>query len=671
MSENLNVTQSPPFKRSGADISPRKSGGNVIDINTQTFSTSPTVGSFAEGKMYYDATNKTMAAMIDSDVTLQIGQEDLMICKKATAGDISNGDVVYMSGADSGFPTIELAQADSFATSVVTAVATQDITSGSTGLVTRRGRVNGLDTDVAEGWSAGDVLYLSSTVAGRLTNVNPGTFNEIESRVARVITVDNTVGVIYVDLFRTSRLTDLADTTIATPSTDDVLKYNGTEWVNGSNIAVSGSAGITFYPDHTNILPADTENLYALDSLLKVPSGGAEEVDAISCTNNTVMGDAYLYNTALGTTKIDAGEWKFNIYASVSSVRFGRESYITGNIFHVVVETDTITTTGTGTSRTATASGGTIFIAGDANADITLCGYVQTPKGLYQITGYTSATVVTIATPTAYVNETTQAFSTWKYKFGAPTPIITSLTTDYALYSLSSVQSEITIATTDKIGGIMFGTSDNTTTVNFVYNGTEHYSNFTAPLLTNHNDLPGLNGGASTEYYHLTLAQHTIATQEANTTLSGYLSTTDWDTFNGKAESDQTMYIGTTGVDIDRTTAALTLAGIRITPRVGTEVSSATPTINTDNVDAHSITALGLAITSMTTNLSGTPTNFQKLTIRILDNGTARTIAWGASFEDAGQVLPTTTVISKLLTAGFIYNTVTSKWGCVAVVNET
>ena len=28
--------------------------------------------------------------------------------------------------------------------------------------------------------------------------------------------------------------------------------------------------------------------------------------------------------------------------------------------------------------------------------------------------------------------------------------------------------------------------------------------------------------------------------------------------------------------------------------------------------------------------------------------------------------LPTTTVISKVLTVGFIYDTVTSKWGCVA-----
>jgi hypothetical protein len=114
----------------------------------------------------------------------------------------------------------------------------------------------------------------------------------------------------------------------------------------------------------------------------------------------------------------------------------------------------------------------------------------------------------------------------------------------------------------------------------------------------------------------------------------------------------------------------MTFTNKRITPRVTSEASSATPTINTDNSDAHSITALAADITSFTTNLSGTPTNFQKLIIRIKDNGTARTIAWGASFESKGVVLPTTTVISKVLTVGFIYDTVTSKWGCVASSQE-
>jgi hypothetical protein len=43
---------------------------------------------------------------------------------------------------------------------------------------------------------------------------------------------------------------------------------------------------------------------------------------------------------------------------------------------------------------------------------------------------------------------------------------------------------------------------------------------------------------------------------------------------------------------------------------------------------------------------------------------------WGASFEAKGVDLPTTTVISKVLTVGFIYDRVASKWGCVASAQE-
>lgn len=109
-----------------------------------------------------------------------------------------------------------------------------------------------------------------------------------------------------------------------------------------------------------------------------------------------------------------------------------------------------------------------------------------------------------------------------------------------------------------------------------------------------------------------------------------------------------------------------TLTNKRITKRTGTTPSSGTPTINTDTVDFYSITAQAAAITSFTTNLSGTPTEAQTLWIAITDNGTARAITWGTSFEASTVALPTTTVISTRLDVGFVWNTVTSKWRCIA-----
>lgn len=113
-----------------------------------------------------------------------------------------------------------------------------------------------------------------------------------------------------------------------------------------------------------------------------------------------------------------------------------------------------------------------------------------------------------------------------------------------------------------------------------------------------------------------------------------------------------------------------TLTNKAVTPRSNTITSSATPTINTDTTDIFTITALAATITSMTTNLSGTIANGQKIIIRFLDNGTARPITWGTSYASRGDTLPTTTVISKYLYVGLIGNTTTSKWDCVAVAQE-
>jgi hypothetical protein len=106
-----------------------------------------------------------------------------------------------------------------------------------------------------------------------------------------------------------------------------------------------------------------------------------------------------------------------------------------------------------------------------------------------------------------------------------------------------------------------------------------------------------------------------------------------------------------------------TLTNKRITPRIGSATSSATPTINTDNVDRYDLTAQSADITSFTSNLSGTPTNGQALWISI--KGTAaRAITWGASFESGAATLPTTTVTTDRLDVLFVWNAVTSKWRC-------
>lgn len=149
---------------------------------------------------------------------------------------------------------------------------------------------------------------------------------------------------------------------------------------------------------------------------------------------------------------------------------------------------------------------------------------------------------------------------------------------------------------------------------------------------------------------------------------------------NGKTLTiDNTMeFAGTDSQVYTFPSASATIVGLattqtitnkRITKRSSaTAGPGATPTINTDTTDVAVFTALATAITSMTTNLSGTPVQGDTLRIAFTDNGTARAITWGASFESSGNVtLPSTTVLSVRLDVGFIWNTVTSKWRCVAI----
>lgn len=110
---------------------------------------------------------------------------------------------------------------------------------------------------------------------------------------------------------------------------------------------------------------------------------------------------------------------------------------------------------------------------------------------------------------------------------------------------------------------------------------------------------------------------------------------------------------GTNSASVATVGGTQTLTNKRITKRTATVASSATPTINTDNVDFFTITALAVDITNMSTNLSGTPTTGDRLEIWITGTAT-RAIAWGASFTATTVALPTTTSSTATLKVFFI-----------------
>lgn len=67
---------------------------------------------------------------------------------------------------------------------------------------------------------------------------------------------------------------------------------------------------------------------------------------------------------------------------------------------------------------------------------------------------------------------------------------------------------------------------------------------------------------------------------------------------------------------------------------------------------------------------TGTPEDGQPLIIRIKDNGTARALTWASIYRPLGVALPTTTIISKTLYCGFVFNSADTKWDLVALAQE-
>jgi hypothetical protein len=122
------------------------------------------------------------------------------------------------------------------------------------------------------------------------------------------------------------------------------------------------------------------------------------------------------------------------------------------------------------------------------------------------------------------------------------------------------------------------------------------------------------------------------------------------------------------GASIATYAGAETLTNKRINPRVSTTASTATLTPDISSFDQFNLTAqaAGLTVAAPT----GTPVDGNKIMFRFLDNGTARAITWNATYTAIGVTLPTTTVISKMLYVGCIYNAANTRWDVIAVTQQ-
>lgn len=489
-----------------------------FEMNSVLLNPIPGITGHAPGRIFYDVARKTIAADIGNETTLQIGQEDIEEYQNVGDSNIKAGETVYIFGANGTIATCKKAKADAYTTSVVCGVATEDIDINASGFVTVRGQVHNLDTTGAahtggQTWANGEKLYLSSEVAGELSNLQITDQAKFDVVVGYVIYAHATEGVICVEIQPNRRLTDLSDVTIAaSPVVDDALIWNGTQWVNKPAGSVSAGA--------PTVLWLNAALSSGGQATLSVNPDFADSTDSCSVNASTVATkhiEGYISSAALGGATIEGGEWTLNLYALVSST--SGSSTITAKFGLRHVEPGTVTVA----AGTATLAGGGAFgynfgagDTGDSNASLLLSSSIEiVGYGTFPITsgGAFGATTCVIG---AGVDETgaTAAVPTvasgvvyflHHYLFSITSADINSTTE--ALQTLTALKPAYTgVTATDKLTVKFYGTTTRTsaTTITFHHSTAVYGSKIITPLVKRHNDLSGLNAG---DYQHLTAAQ--------------------------------------------------------------------------------------------------------------------------------------------------------------------
>ena len=176
----------------------------------------------AEGTLTWNAQEATMDLQ-SGGVTYQIGQEIAPLVRNSTGVTITNGTPVRFSGTlgNSGRILIAPAIADgTIPSSYILGVATEDIINGADGHITWFGKVRGIDTSgtpYGQVWADGDIIYVSATTAGWLTNVKPQA-PSLQIFIGAVVNAHSSNGTLFTRPSWRSSLEDLDDVN-GTPAT--------------------------------------------------------------------------------------------------------------------------------------------------------------------------------------------------------------------------------------------------------------------------------------------------------------------------------------------------------------------------------------------------------------------------------------------------------------------
>lgn len=193
--------------------------------------------------------------------------------RNVESNTLTTGTVVYLFGATGDHASVKRADNDSDVTSSKTVgIVAADISASQNGPVVTRGYVDGIN--LSTGYSAGDILWLGEN--GGFTKTKPSAPEHLVF-VGVVVRATNN-GIIYVATQNGYEIDELHDVSINSPTSGQILKYNGTVWVNDSGL----NKYTTNIGNNTNSSFTVTHNLNTRDVIVNIYDNS---------TYQTVLGD--------------------------------------------------------------------------------------------------------------------------------------------------------------------------------------------------------------------------------------------------------------------------------------------------------------------------------------------------------------------------------------------
>lgn len=225
------ITGFVPYTGATSDVNLGEFG---VQLGNIEFDTTPTNAPTNVGSMIWNDTDGTLDLKLKGgNVTLQIGQETVarVVNKTSTNITLLEGDyqAIRVTGAIGQRPKVDLALANNDLNSATTlGLVTETILNNQEGFVTTSGQVKEINTTGSlqgETWIDGDVLYLSGTIAGRITNIKP--IAPIHTVIIGFVEYAHAIhGKIFVKVNNGSELEELHNVSAIAPNNNEVLTYD-------------------------------------------------------------------------------------------------------------------------------------------------------------------------------------------------------------------------------------------------------------------------------------------------------------------------------------------------------------------------------------------------------------------------------------------------------------